>query len=69
VVAAGISEALVATAAGLLVGVLSIFSFNAFNVRIANLAALWREWTEDLLIRMASPRPREGTLPRVAQSR
>lgn len=69
VVAAGISEALVATAAGLLVGVMSIFSFNAFNVRIANLTAQWREWTDELLIRMAAPRQREGNLTRVAQSR
>ena len=69
VVAAGISEALIATAAGLLVGVLSIFSYNAFMVRIANLTALWREWTDELLLRLATPRPREGSIPRVAQSR
>ncbi len=69
VVAAGISEALIATAGGLLVGVLSIFAYNAFMVRIANLSALWREWTDELLIRLATPRPREGSLPRVAQSR
>jgi biopolymer transport protein ExbB len=69
VVAAGISEALIATAGGLLVGVLSIFAYNAFMVRIANLTALWREWTDELLIRLVSPRPREGNLSRVAQSR
>lgn len=69
VVAAGISEALIATAAGLLVGVLSIFAYNAFMVRIGNLTALWREWTDELLIRLAYPRQREGSLQRVAQSR
>jgi biopolymer transport protein ExbB len=69
VVAAGISEALIATAGGLLVGVLSIFAYNAFMVRIGNLSALWREWTDELLVAVARPRPREGTISRVAQSR
>jgi biopolymer transport protein ExbB len=69
VVAAGISEALIATAGGLLVGVLSIFAYNAFNVRIGNLCAVWREWTDDILVRLAQPRPREGGIPRVVQSR
>jgi biopolymer transport protein ExbB len=69
VVAAGISEALIATAGGLLVGVLSIFAYNAFMVRINNLSALWREWTDELLVYLAQPRAREGSLPRVAQSR
>jgi biopolymer transport protein ExbB len=69
VVAAGISEALIATAGGLLVGVLSIFAYNAFMVRIGNLSALWREWTDELLVQLALPRPREGSIPRVAQSR
>ena len=69
VVAAGISEALIATAGGLLVGVLSIFAYNAFMVRVGNLSAQWREWTEELLVQLAMPRPREGSLPRVAQSR
>ncbi len=69
VVAAGISEALIATAGGLLVGVLSIFAYNAFNVRIANLSAVWREWTDDVLVQLAQPRPREGGIPRVVQSR
>ena len=69
VVAAGISEALIATAGGLLVGVLSIFAFNAFNVRIGNLSALWREWTDELLVQLATPRGREGSIPRVVQSR
>ena len=52
VVAAGISEALIATAAGLLVGVLAIFAYNAFMVRIGNEGAELREWTDDLLIRL-----------------
>ena len=69
VVAAGISEALIATAGGLLVGVLSIFAYNAFMVRIGNLSALWREWTDELLMQLAEPRPREGSITRVAQSR
>jgi biopolymer transport protein ExbB len=69
VVAAGISEALIATAGGLLVGVLSIFAYNAFMVRIGNLSAVWREWTDELLVAIARPRPREGTISRVAQSR
>jgi len=49
VVAAGISEALVATAGGLIVGVLSIFAYNAFMVRIAETTAVWRDWTDELL--------------------
>lgn len=69
VVAAGISEALIATAGGLLVGVLSIFAYNAFMVRIGNLSALWRDWTEELLMQLEQVRPHEGGLPRVAQSR
>ena len=69
VVAAGISEALIATAGGLLVGVLSIFAYNAFMVRIGNLAAIWREWTDELLLLLAQPRTREGSIARVVQSR
>jgi len=69
VVAAGISEALIATAGGLLVGVLSIFAYNAFMVRISNLSALWREWTDEVLVQIAVPRSREGSISRVAQSR
>jgi biopolymer transport protein ExbB len=69
VVAAGISEALIATAGGLLVGVLSIFAYNAFQVRINTLIAEWREQTDELLGRLAdAPRVPEA-LPRVAQSR
>jgi biopolymer transport protein ExbB len=69
VVAAGISEALIATAGGLLVGVLSIFAYNAFMVRINNHAASLREWADEFLMRLAHPPTREGSLPRVAQSR
>jgi len=68
VVAAGISEALIATAAGLFVGVLSIFAYNALNVRISNLGAQWREWSEDLLSALRAPR-REGSVARVVPSR
>lgn len=68
VVAAGISEALIATAAGIFVGVLSIFAYNALSVRIANLGAQWREWSDDLIGAMGS-RPPEGSVARVAQSR
>lgn len=52
VVAAGISEALIATAGGLLVGVLAIFAYNALMVRIGNVSAQWRGWTEELLERV-----------------
>jgi len=52
VVAAGISEALIATAGGLLVGVLAIFAYNAMMVRIGNIAAQWRDWTDELLVRI-----------------
>jgi biopolymer transport protein ExbB len=43
VVSAGISEALIATAGGLLVGVIAIFAYNALLVRVGNLTALWRD--------------------------
>ena len=69
VVAAGISEALIATAAGLMVGILSIFAYNAFMVRINNHAAVLREWTDEFLLQLATPAAREGSQPRVAQSR
>ncbi|MDZ7379645.1 MAG: MotA/TolQ/ExbB proton channel family protein [candidate division KSB1 bacterium] len=69
VVAAGISEALVATAGGLLVGVVSIFFYNAFNVRVATVAAEWREWAEELAMSLAKQRAREGSPTRVVQAR
>jgi biopolymer transport protein ExbB len=52
VVAAGISEALIATAGGLLIGVLAIFAYNAFMVRIGNDTADLRERADDLLLRL-----------------
>jgi len=67
VVAAGISEALIATAGGLLVGVLSIFAYNAFMVRINGLSAELRELTEDLLLALAQSRTSDGVHPRVVQ--
>lgn len=68
VVAAGISEALVATAGGLLVGVISIFAYNALLVRIANLSAQWRDWTDEFLLQLEqAPAGNEG-LRRVVAS-
>jgi len=67
VVAAGISEALVATAGGLIVGVLSIFAYNAFMVRIGNLAGMWREWTDDLVMTLGETSGGEEPI-RVARS-
>ncbi len=67
VVAAGISEALVATAGGLIVGVLSIFAYNAFMVRIGNVAAQWREWTDELLAALVEIKAGEEPV-RVARS-
>ncbi len=69
VVAAGVAEALIATAGGLLVGVLSIFAYNALNVRIATLAARMRDTADEVLQRLAEAPPREGSLPRAVQSR
>lgn len=70
VVAAGISEALIATAGGLLVGVLAIFAYNALLVRIGNLSALWRDWTEEVLALTKAPRQqRPESVPRVVPSR
>lgn len=68
VVAAGISEALVATAGGLLVGVISIFAYNALLVRIGNLSAQWRDWTDELLIELAKGTVAEGASRRGAAS-
>jgi biopolymer transport protein ExbB len=69
VVSAGISEALIATAAGLLVGVLAIFAYNALMVRIGNLTAEWRDWTDELLQILSAPAPRKESIARVVQSR
>jgi len=68
VVAAGISEALIATAGGLLVGVLSIFAYNALMVRIANLSAQWRDCADEFLLQLQQPPHSEGGLRRVTAS-
>lgn len=49
VVAAGISEALVATAAGIVVAVIAVMAFNAFQVRAGNLITVIKSQTEELL--------------------
>jgi biopolymer transport protein ExbB len=69
VVAAGISEALIATAGGLLVGVLAIFAYNALLVRINNVTARWRDWVEEILGVLENRPPRPESVPRVVQSR
>ncbi|MCX8072561.1 MAG: MotA/TolQ/ExbB proton channel family protein [Candidatus Binatia bacterium] len=69
VVAAGISEALIATAAGLLIGVVSIFFYNAFNVRVASVANEWKEWAEEFAAELVRNRSQEGGLARVVQAR
>ncbi len=48
VVASGISEALVATGAGLVVAIYSVFAYNYFSTRINNIAYQWRMELEDL---------------------
>jgi biopolymer transport protein ExbB len=68
VVAAGISEALVATAGGLLVGVISIFAYNAFMVRINGLSAELRDLADELLAALDQAAPQDGVRPRVVQS-
>ena len=68
-VAAGISEALIATAAGLFVAVIAIFAYNAMMVRINNLAAEFHALTDELLALVNSPATNNGVVPRVASSR
>lgn len=55
VVAAGISESLIATAAGIVVAVISVMAFNAFQTRWGALVLLIRVNTEEIaeLIEMA----------------
>lgn len=48
VVSAGISEALVATGAGLIVAVYSVFAFNYFTTRISNAGYQWKTDLEDM---------------------
>jgi biopolymer transport protein ExbB len=70
VVAAGISEALIATACGLVVGVLSIAAYNTLIARTGELAARWRDGLEDVLIRLSEqPGPATGGVTHVRQSR
>lgn len=69
VVAAGISEALIATAAGLLIGVICIFAYNALMIRIGNLGAELRDGADELFVRLDQMPRQEGSLPRVVQSR
>lgn len=48
VVAAGISESLIATAAGIVVAVIAVMAFNAFQTRWSNLVLTIRIHTEEL---------------------
>jgi biopolymer transport protein ExbB len=48
VVASGISESLIATAAGIVVAVISVMAFNAFQTRWNSLVLLMRVQTEEL---------------------
>ena len=50
VVAAGISEALVATAAGLVVAVVSVIAYNYFTVRVNRIAAQINHHLQQLMI-------------------
>jgi biopolymer transport protein ExbB/TolQ len=52
VVAAGISEALVATALGLGVAIIALIFFNYFQTRIGNLNGLFRIQTTKILQKM-----------------
>jgi len=49
VVAAGISEALVATAAGILVAVVAVFLYNFLQVQLSNLDINFRHHLQDLM--------------------
>ncbi|MGE0615550.1 MAG: MotA/TolQ/ExbB proton channel family protein [Bacteriovoracia bacterium] len=49
IVASGISEALIATAAGILVAVIALIAFNAFQTRWSSLVFVIRIQTEELL--------------------
>jgi biopolymer transport protein ExbB len=54
VVAAGISEALVATALGLAVAIIAVIFYNYFQTRIGNLNALFRIQVAKVLRNMVS---------------
>ncbi|MDP8263566.1 MAG: MotA/TolQ/ExbB proton channel family protein [Candidatus Ancaeobacter aquaticus] len=49
VVSAGISEALIATAGGLVIAIYSVFAYNFFTVKINNLATYIKMNTEDFI--------------------
>jgi hypothetical protein len=53
----------------LLVGVLSIFAYNAFNVRINAVGAELRDTTDEILQQLVEQPPHEGSVARVVQSR
>ena len=48
VVAAGISEALIATASGILVAVVALIFYNYFQVRLSHVMAVYRSRLEDV---------------------
>ncbi len=54
VVAAGISESLVATAAGIVVAVVAVMAYNAFQTRVGGLVLAVRLQTEELIELVAS---------------
>lgn len=60
VVSAGISEALITTAGGILVGVEAMVLFNFLQVRINDFAAAMRDATEEILEACERP-PNKGT--------
>lgn len=49
VVASGISESLVATAAGIIVAVIAVVAYNAFQTRLSNLVLLIKIHNEELI--------------------
>ncbi|MCC7440367.1 MAG: MotA/TolQ/ExbB proton channel family protein [Bdellovibrionales bacterium] len=57
VVASGISEALIATAAGIIVAVVAAIAFNLFQVRLSSLNLRVRHQADELLELVASPAP------------
>jgi biopolymer transport protein ExbB/TolQ len=60
VVSAGVSEALVATAVGLLVAIVSVVMFNAFKARFERLVALW-DTSGRALLSLLSSSPEEAS--------
>ncbi len=62
VVAAGISEALIATAAGIVVAVVAVIAFNAFQNRWAAFVLLIRIQTEEFAEILSASRPPASTV-------